>query len=167
LASDATGRTLVATVGFERPIHVARLDPRTGAQLAARPLAASDSVPVPGGVVAGGAWIVNTAGGRTSAMRLSLATLAPTATSVPATTLGRITVRVLGGKLWVTEPLAGASLNYCANPVSGKPLVKLPPLPGESVLLTADASTLFYTVVPVNAHSVELERAPVSSGCGS
>jgi hypothetical protein len=58
-----------------------------------------------------------------------------------------------------------ANLNYCANPVSGQPLVRLPPLPGNSVFLTADRANFFYTYVPLNAHSVKLETAPISRRC--
>lgn len=69
--------------------------------------------------------------------------------------------------LWVTEPLGEDNLNYCADPVTGRPLVRLPLLPGNSVFLTADETKFFYTDVPVNAHAVRLETAPISRDCVS
>ena len=76
-------------------------------------------------------------------------------------------MRVIDGVLWVTRPLGQENLNYCADPVTGRPLAQLPPLQGDSVLLTADATSIFYTELPVNAHSVKLETAPISRACAS
>jgi hypothetical protein len=35
------------------------------------------------------------------------------------------------------------------------------------VFLTADAANVYYTDVPVNAHSVKLEQAPIPGACSS
>jgi hypothetical protein len=48
---------------------------------------------------------------------------------------------------------------------TGRPLARLPLLRGDSVFLTADQSSFFYTDVPVNAHAVKLETAPISRSC--
>jgi hypothetical protein len=74
---------------------------------------------------------------------------------------------VIGRVLWITQSLSHSNLNYCANPVTGRPLAWLPPLRGDSVLLTADATSIFYTDVPINAHAVRLETAPISRDCTS
>jgi hypothetical protein len=125
------------------------------------------SQPILGGIVDAGAWVQNTIGTKTTSWRISVDTLKVTRTSAQATTTNRLAVRVIGGVLWVTEPLGANNLNYCADPVTGRPLARLPLLRGDSVLLTADATRIFYTDVPVNAHSVKLETAPVSRACTS
>jgi hypothetical protein len=127
----------------------------------------SVSQPTLGGVIDGGVWIENTTGSKTTMARLDIDALKAARTTALPKQATRASVRVLGDRLWVTEPLGQANLNYCADPATGRPLVKLPPLPGDSALLTADASTIFYTVVPVNAHSVKLESAPISPRCRS
>jgi hypothetical protein len=165
LAADTTGRILVASLGFEHPVHVARLNPRSGAVLSVRTIPQSVSQPTLGGVVDGGVWIENATGAKTIVARLGLDALEPARTSALARRASRVSVRVLDGVLWVTEPLGQSNLNYCADPVTGRPLVELPRLPGDSVLLAADASRIFYTDVPVNAHSVKLESAPISRRC--
>lgn len=73
---------------------------------------------------------------------------------------GRLAVQVLAGTVWFTRPDGRANLNYCADPRTGQPLVATAPLAGNSTLLTADTSDLFYTDLPVNAHAAALERAP-------
>jgi hypothetical protein len=99
--------------------------------------------------------------------RLNVDTLKTTKTVAPATAATRISIRVIGSELWVTEPVGAENLNYCADPVTGRPLARLPLLRGDSVFLTADGRSIFYTDVPVNAHSVKLETAPVSRDCTS
>jgi hypothetical protein len=165
LAADPGGRILVASLGFEHPVQIVRLNPRNGEVLSRRAIPRSVSQPTIGGVIDGGVWIENVAGRRTTVARLDLDALNPVRTSALATRANRVSVRVLGGVLWVTEPLGQRNLNYCADPATGRPLAKLPPLPGDSVLLAGDATTIFYTDVPLNAHSVKLETAPISSRC--
>ena len=165
LTADRTGKTLLAILGYEHPTYVARLNPVTGAPLAQTTIGLSVSQPTFGGVADRGAWIENTVGTRTTTWRIDVDTLKPTRTSARSRIGGRASVRVIDGVLWVTQPHGQENLNYCADPVTGRPLVALPPLPGDSVLLTADATSVFYTDVPVNAHSVKLETAPISRDC--
>jgi hypothetical protein len=156
---------LVASVGYEHPVHVARLDARTGEVLSQRTIPQSVSQPTLGGVVDGGVWIENSTGTATTVTRFDVVPMKPSRTSPLARAASRVSFRVLDGLLWVTEPLGQANLNYCADPVTGRPLVELPPLPGDSVLLAADESRIYYTDVPVNAHSVKLESAPIDRRC--
>ena len=165
LAADKTGKTLLAILGYEHPTYIARLNPGTGTPLAETTIPLSVSQPTFGGILDGGAWIENTVSTHTTTWRINVNTLKATKTSARLNTTNRISVRVIDGMLWVTRPLAEENLNYCADPVTGRPLAKLPPLYGDSVLLTADATSIFYTDVPVNAHSVKLERAPISRAC--
>lgn len=167
VAADPAGRVLLATLGYEHPTYVARLNPDTGAPLSELTVPKSNSQPTLRGVVDGGAWIENTVDSKTSTWRISLSTLKPTKATTWEATAGGISVRTIDGVLWVTKPVGEGNLNYCADPVSGRPLARLPLLPGDSVFLTADATSFFYTDVPVNAHSVKLETAPISRGCVS
>lgn len=167
LVADQTGEILLASLGYEHPTYIARIDPRTGATISEITIPRSASQPTIGGVIDGGAWIENTIAAKTIAWRINVNTLKVTTIGARPNTVDRISVRVLGGVLWITRPRSQSNLNYCANPVTGRPLARLPPLPGDSVLLTADATSIFYTDVPVNAHSVKLETAPISPDCAS
>ena len=167
LAADPTGHVLLASLGYEHPTYIARIDPRTGATISEMTIPRSASQPTLGGIIDAGAWIENTIGPETHTWRINVNTLKATTSGARPAAADRISVRVLGGVLWITRPLGQRNLNYCANPVTGRPLARLPPLPGDSVLLTADATSIFYTDVPVNAHSVKLETAPISRDCTS
>jgi hypothetical protein len=167
VAADPDGRVLLASLGYEHPTYVARLDPDTGATLNEITVPRSDTQPSLGGIVDGGAWVENTIGYRTSAWRIALDTLKTTKAQVVNTGASRFSVRTIDGVLWVTEPLGQDNLNYCADPVTGRPLARLPLLPGDSVFLTADDTKFFYTDVPLNAHAVRLETAPISRDCVS
>jgi hypothetical protein len=167
VASDPAGRDLLASFGYEHPTYLARLDPRTGALRAQVTVPRSASQPTFGGIIDGGAWIQNTVGATTSTWRVNVNSLASSRPLELPGAAGAIAARVMGDRLWVTEPLRASNLSYCANPLTGSARVRLPPLPGDSVLLTADASDIFYTYLPLNAHVVELERAPIAHACGS
>ena len=167
VAADPTGRVLLASLGYEHPTYIARLNARTGALLSTVEIPRSVSQPTFGGIVDGGAWIENTVGMTTTARRLDATTLKTTRTNAWAVASKRISVQVIDGVLWVTEPTGQDNLNYCADPVTGRPRAQLPLLRGDSVFLTANASSSYYTEVPVNAHSVQLERASIRGACTS
>ena len=167
VAAGADGRILLASLGYSHPTYIARLDPRTGAVLATTTVPHSFTQPTVAGIVGSGAWIENTVGTKVTAQRLDATTLHATPTRAWPRSATDVSLRVLDGVLWVTRPDGGANVNYCANPVTGRPLVTLPPLRGDSVFLGADASSFYFTDVPVNAHSVKLERAPISRTCGA
>lgn len=165
----ACASVLLASIMSAMSVHVGLLAP-ADVQLHGQPLseitiARSVSQPTLGGIIDGGVWVENTIGTKTSAWRINVHTLEATKASARPATANRISVRVLGGLLWITQPLSRSNVNYCANPVTGRPLARLPLLSGDSVLLTADAKRIFYTDVPVNAHSVRLETAPISRDC--
>ena len=164
VAADRSGRILMASLGYEHPTYIARLNPVTGETVAHTTISHSLGQPTFGGIIDGGAWIENNDGSRTTAWRVDVNTLRLTRLGLGRT--DRVAVRVNDGILWVTEPFGRRSnLSYCADPYTGRPLVRLPPLPGDSVLLAADSSELYFTDVPVNAHAVRLEAAPVSRRC--
>lgn len=165
LVADGSGRVLVAGLGYEHPSYIARLDPSTGAQLSQVTVSHSVSQPALGGVIDGGAWIENTIGGRTSVSRLDLATLKATPPSGWPTSSERVAARVIDGNLWVTEAHGQDNVNFCADPRTGAKRGQTIVLPGDSVFLTADRTSIYYTYVPVNAHAVTVERAPISRAC--
>jgi hypothetical protein len=144
---------------------VARLDPRTGRLQARTTVPYSSAQPTIAGIVEGGVWIQNSSGMHTGVGRLSLGTLKPTPVAKAAVPANRAFARVIDGVVWLTESLPQGSLNYCVDPVTGQPRERLPILPGDSVMLAADASSIYFTDVPLNAHSVRLERAPISRNC--
>jgi hypothetical protein len=168
VVADQSGRTLMASLGYQHPTYIARLNPVTG-EVVARVAVTTPSLGQPtfGGIVDGGAWVENSTGTRTAAWRIDVKTLHVTRTSSWAVPSRRIGLQVHDGILWVSEPLERGNLDYCANPVTGKPLVRLPLLRGDSVFLTADASDFYFTDVPINAHSVKLESAPISRSCSA
>jgi hypothetical protein len=158
---------LLASLGYMNPTYIARLDPRTGATISDVTIPRSVTQPALGGIIDGGAWIENTVGTKTTARRISANTLQATKTTAQPTTASRIFVRVIGSELWITRPHSQSNLNYCADPVTGRPLTRLPLLLGDSVLLAADATSIYYTDIPVNGHAVKLETAPISRDCTS
>jgi hypothetical protein len=112
LAADSSGRVLVASLGYEHPTYLDRLDPSAWA-------AASE----------------------------------------------RIAARVIDGSLWVTEAHGEDNVNFCADPRTGTKRGQTIVLPGDSVFLTADRTSIYYTYVPGNAHAARVERAPISRAC--
>jgi hypothetical protein len=167
VAADARGRALVATLGYESPTYVARLDPQTGAVLARARIGQSNGQPTIDGVIDGVIWLTNRSASATDTERLSLTTLRRTSVRAAPSRGSEIAIRTLDGNLWVTRQLKGATVSYCANPVTGQARARLPVLTGDSVFLAANATAAYYTDVPVNAHSVQLERATVSADCGA
>lgn len=165
VAADASGRILLASLGYEHPTYIARLNPRTGAIGSQEMAGSSLSQPTFAGVTAGGAWLNNTTGATSTAWRLNAGTLKPARASGWAIQSERISAQVIDGTLWVTELAGQDNLNYCADPVTGRLRARLPLLPGDSVFLTADASSIYYSYVPVNARAAELIRAPISRSC--
>lgn len=165
LATDRGGRVLLASLGYQHPTYIARLNPRTGAPLSQVTVPHSVSQPTFAGIVAGGAWLQNSVGDRTTVWRVDASTLATTPASRRSTASGHLSLQVIDGVLWATEPQGQGNLSYCADPVTARPRARLPLLPGDSVFLTADATRVYYTYVPVNAHAVKLESAPVSRAC--
>ena len=165
LAADGSGRVLLASLGYQHPTYLARLDPRTGAQLTEVTVARSAPQPTLGGVIDGVAWIENAIGRRTMAARVDLATLKASTPSAWAAASERVSARVIDGNLWVTEARGEDNVNFCADPRTGAQRGQLIVLPGDSVFLTADRASVYFTYVPINAHTVRVERAPISRAC--
>jgi hypothetical protein len=164
---DPTGRVLLASLGLEHPTYIARLNPRTGALEARTTVPWSVSQPSIDGIVAGGAWIDNSTGMTTMSWRIDLQTLKTTPTQVPAIPGSRVFARAIDGILWVTKPERGQLVTYCADPVTGARLARLPRLGTNSILLTARATSIYYSDVSLKTGSIVLKRAPIDPRCSS
>lgn len=165
VAADPAGRILLASVGSVHPTRIERLDPRTGALRATSASFWSVTKPVIGGISDGGAWVSDATGMAGGFFRLDVDTLKmkTTRTGRPAVMPSNgIRAQVIDGILWVTQPAGGSALNYCGDPVSGRPRAALP-LSGDSLFLTADTTSLYYE--PVDTSRAELARAPINPGC--
>ncbi|MBV8489802.1 MAG: hypothetical protein JO199_04655, partial [Candidatus Eremiobacteraeota bacterium] len=95
LASDSAGRILVASIGYEHLLRIARLNPRTGAVVAQRTLPRAASKPSLAGVVGGGLWLENAVGTNSVVSRLDIDGLKPSPTKPLAARATRATVRLL------------------------------------------------------------------------
>lgn len=166
VAADPTGRVLLASLGLEHPTYIARLNPRTGAVQARATVRWSEVEPSIDGIVAGGAWIDNGGGMTTTSWRIDLKTLKTTPTQVPAIPGSRVFASAIDGILWVTKPDRGHEITYCADPVTGELRARLPLLRDTS-LLTADATSFYYSDVSLRTGSTMLKRAPIDPRCSS
>ncbi len=165
VAADPTGRVLLAVLGYEHPTYIARLSPHTGAVEARATVSWSIDQPSINGIVDGGAWIYNSGGMAGGSWRIALHTLRPTPVQALAIPAQRSSAQVISGILWVTDPVGGNTLTYCADPVTGRLRARLPLLVGNSTFLTADATSVYYLDEPLDSSSATLERAPLNRRC--
>ena len=164
VAADPAGRVLLASLGLENPTYIARLNSRTGEVQARTTVRWSEIQPLIDGIVAGGAWIDNGTGMTTTSWRIDLQTLKTTPTQVPAIPGSRVFASAIDGILWVTKP--GHLVTYCADPVTGQLRARLP-LGTNSILLTAQATSIYYYDVAPKTGSTLLKRAPIDPRCSS
>jgi hypothetical protein len=162
VASDRTGRILLASVGVIHPTYVVRLNPNSGMPHQRSASFWSSSQPSIGGIIDGGAWINDSSGMTSSYSRLSLATLKPT--PVPGKQIGgnRSFAQLIDGILYITKPGRGELLTYCGDPATGQLRARLP-LPGDTTPLAAEAASIFYQP----PGSTELVRTPTDPRCTS
>lgn len=165
--ADGAERLLLASLGSVHPTYIARLNSRTGALQAHTNVMWSVTQPAIEGIVAGGAWIDDSTGMTTTSWRIDTHTLWTTPTQVPAIPGARVLARLLDGILWVTKPERGRLVTYCADPVTGAPLARLPLLRTNSTLLTADATDIYYSDISSTAGSFVLKQAPIDPRCAS
>ena len=140
---------------------VQRRDPVTGALIASYPIGGV-TAPRVGGVIGSGAWIAEPTGLLGYIERFSTATMAPD----PATDVrgsNGISVRVADGLAWVTEQVS-ARHDYCADPVTGRVLARIPlPDLGQDYV-SAVAGRYVYYLAPADNGFV-LRRINVPVGC--
>jgi hypothetical protein len=128
---------------------------------------ATNGVVAPGiaDVTDGGVWLATPTGMMGYGERLTTASLSP----VPSTEVigsNAIHVRVAGGALWLTDPVGGATRNYCADPVTGRVRAALPlPNLGQDELLAVGASVLYYAAFDSSGNGWRVATAPVPAAC--
>jgi hypothetical protein len=174
VGADARGRVLLDSEGRELS-HVQRRDPGTGKLLASTPRIDGVIAPGIGGVIGRWAWI-NEAGGMMGYVQRidiqDLPAVAPpgeravTIGTSPTVITGTNAIRaiVLDHVLWVTQPGGGPLRNYCADPVTGQWRAVLP-IPIAGVLLTVNASRMYYLIDDENPYTERLATAPIPAAC--
>jgi hypothetical protein len=128
-----------------------------------------------GGVTAnGGIWLAEAGGMMGYTQHISLQPLRSTLPTTSAALAGDsasqtegtngITARVLQNILWVTDDAGGEQRNYCADPITGQPLVSLPLTnSGLYNLLAVGDNSVYY--VTDDTVRVRLERAAINPQC--
>jgi hypothetical protein len=138
---------------------VQRRDPVTGTLLASRAMTGV-TAPEVGGVTDSGAWVSEPTGMLGYVERFSTGTMAPDpATDVSGT--NGIEARISAGAVWITDPV-GSDRNYCADPVTGRVLARIP-LPAQAYLLAISGGYLYDQVLA--GDGFRLSRAPVPAAC--
>jgi hypothetical protein len=143
---------------------VQRRDPVTGALLASRP---TNGVVAPAiaDVTDGSVWLATPTGMMGYVERLATTSLSP-APSTEVSGTNAIHVRVADGALWLTNPVGGATRNYCADPMTGRVRAPLPlPNLGQDELLAVGASALYYAVSDSSGNGWRIATLPVPAAC--
>lgn len=161
VGSSADGTILVVSQAREGAGSVQRRDPVTGTLIASHPMMGVTAARI-GGVTGSGVWIAEPTGMMGYIERFSTATMAPDpATGVPGS--NGITVRVAGRVTWVTEQV-NPRHDYCADPVTGRVLGRIPmPDPGRDYV-SAIAGRFVYYLAPAGA-GFHLRRFGVPASC--
>jgi hypothetical protein len=159
VAADSSGRVLLVSVGAARA-HVERRDPVTGALLLTSAEFDGASKPALGAIVDGGAWISQAGGMMGFVQRLDLGTLRPTTSPFSGT--NAIGVRLIDGRLWITQPFGGPERNFCADPRTGRPRARLT-YPISSEFLAADRSRVYFA--PHMSQRTSLDQIRIPAGC--
>jgi hypothetical protein len=138
---------------------VQRRDPRTGALLAADPIARA----VVDGFTGTSVWVTEVSGPSARAERLSLRSMRPVTTH-PVSGPAGLRVQVAHGKLWVAD---GQDRDYCADTGTGRAIAALPARePGHGELLAVGDGVLYYTEPAAHGAGTRIAPVPVPGGCG-
>jgi hypothetical protein len=166
VGASANGTVLVVSEAKDGGIgSVQRRDPVTGAllALASHPMMGV-TAPRIGAVMGDSVWLAEPTGMMGYIQRFSVATMTPDPATQVIGTNG-ITVRGADGLIWVTQQ-GSASRNYCADPVTGRVLGRIPlPDPGQDYV-SAVAGRYVYYLAPAGAGAgFYLRRLGVPAGC--
>jgi hypothetical protein len=141
---------------------VQRRDPRTGALLAASPIAGDEAAAVDG-FTRSGVWITAITGMSAHAEQLSLRSMKPVATR-PVSGAADVRVQVAHGLLWVAD---GPDRDYCADAGTGRALAALPlTRPGQGDLLAVGDGVLYYAEPRPHGTGTRIAPVPIPGGCG-
>ena len=161
--ASADGRTLIVSEARDGAGAVQRRDPVTGALIASHPMLGVVA-PRIGGIVDSGAWVAEPTGMMGYIERFSVTSMAPDPATQAEGTNG-ITVRVADGLIWVSQE-AGPARNYCADPVTGRVLGRVPlPQPDQDYLTAVTDRYVYYLAPASSGTGFNLRRLGVPAGC--
>jgi DNA-binding beta-propeller fold protein YncE len=142
---------------------VQRRDPRTGALLAADPIAGA----VVDGFAGSSVWVTEVTGASARAQRLSLRSMRPVTTR-PVSGPAGLRVQLAHGELWVANAAAGGQpRDYCADAATGRAIAALPAKgPGHGGLLAVGDGVLYYTEPAPHGTGTRIVPVPIPGGCG-
>jgi hypothetical protein len=162
VAANKNGTVLVVSEATDGGAgQVQRRNPVSGAVIASYRMIGV-AAPGVGGVVKSGVWIDESTGMMGYVERFRAATMAPDlATRVEGTNGIRVTV--VGGLAWVTEA-GNARYDYCADPVTGHVLARIPlPDPLQGGVLAVSSRYVYY-YSPASS-GFYLKRLTVPAAC--
>jgi len=156
---------------FASASGVGTIDPRsatTGALIeSSKPIVFGVFAPRISQLVDGTAWLSDSSGMGGYVERLDASTLGATPMTLPLlpeNATNQISAQVFSGVLYIEGPGGGTDFNDCGDAATGQLLAPLR-LPESLILVTADATDLFYLRgVSLSTHE-ELARAPRSQLC--
>jgi hypothetical protein len=146
---------------------VQRRNPRTGALIAAHPVAGGEAAVIDG-FAGSGVWITEILGMSAYARLLSTATMTPRATAPIAAPAG-LTLRVADGAVWVTgDEAGGPARNYCADASTGRRLATLPVTSfTQGSLLAVGARVLYYAEPARHGSGTRIAQVPIPAECAT
>jgi hypothetical protein len=162
VGASADGTVLVVSEANDGGIgSVQRRDPVTGALIAAHPMLGV-TAPRIGGILGSGIWVAEPTGMLGYIERFSTATMTPDPATDVAGSNG-INVRVAAGVAWVTEQV-GDHHDYCADPVSGRVLGRIPLPDADQDYVFAISDQYVYYQAPAGAGAY-LRRLAIPAIC--
>jgi hypothetical protein len=163
VAANKNGTVLVVSEATAGGLgQVQRRNPVSGAVVASYQMIGV-AAPEVGGIVKSGVWIAEPTGMMGFVERFSVATMIPDpATRVEGTNGIRVTV--VGGLAWVTQG-GNARYDYCANPVTGHVLARIPlPDPLQGGVLAVSSRYVYYQSPASDGFYLKRLTAPAACG---
>jgi hypothetical protein len=162
--ASADGKTLIISEAREGNGALQRRDPATGRLIASHPLTGVVA-PLIGGVIGSGVWAAEPTGMMGYVERFGTAAMSPDpATQVEGS--NGIDVRVANGLIWVSQEDGNGSRDYCAAPVTGRILGRLPlPDPVQDDVTAVSARYVYYLAFARSGAGSYLRRLPIPARC--
>ena len=162
-SASGDGKVLIVSEAREGVGAVQRRDPVTGTLIASHPMLGVVA-PRIGGVIGSGVWVAEPTGMMGYIERFGTAAMSPDP-ATQAEGINGITVRVADGLIWVSQQV-NASRDYCANPVTGRVLGRLPLPDPDRDWVTAVTGQYVYYVAPARSGAgFSLRRLGIPAGC--
>jgi hypothetical protein len=161
--ASADGGILIVSEARDGVGAVQRRDPVTGALIASHPMLGVVA-PRIGGVVDSGAWVAEPTGMMGYIERFGVTAMAPDPATQAEGTNG-ITVRVADGLVWVSQE-ASPARDYCAAPVTGRALGRVPlPQPDQDYVTAVTDRYVYYLAPARSGTGFNLRRLGVPAAC--